>query len=268
MPGYGSVGCVILLWNAIPVPRTGWTQPSPFAVVAQARCRIAGSPILDKTSLMRTHPWPIKPFWRSPGHAAKRCAATASAVLAVACGSFNACAQAPPAPAGPGASSEAPNAYLIGPEDVLDISVWKEDGLKKELLVRPDGGISFPLIGEIQAAGKTAAQLQSEIVARLTKYIPDPVVHVSIQKIASNKIYVLGKVNKPGEYLTGRYIDVLQALSMAGGLTPFASENAIKVMRKENGKDTVLPFQFGKVRSGVELQQNIQLKSGDVILVP
>ncbi len=166
------------------------------------------------------------------------------------------------------ASSDARDGYLIGPEDVLDVSVWKEEGLKKELLVRPDGGVSFPLVGDLKAAGKTVAQLQREIVARLSKYIPEPVVNVSIVKIASNKIYVLGKVNKPGEYLTGRYVDVLQALSMAGGLTPFAAENGIKVIRKENGKEIVLPFQYGKVQSGAGLEQNIQLKSGDVILVP
>lgn len=177
-------------------------------------------------------------------------------------------AQQPASAPGANASSDGRDGYLIGPEDVLDVSVWKEDGLKKELLVRPDGGVSFPLVGDLQAAGKTAAQLQSEIVARLSKYIPDPVVNVSIVKIASNKIYVLGKVNKPGEYLTGAYVDVLQALSMAGGLTPFAAENGIKVIRKENGKETVFPFQYGKVRSGAGLEQNIQLKRGDVILVP
>jgi polysaccharide export outer membrane protein len=170
--------------------------------------------------------------------------------------------------AGNDGANDARDGYLIGPEDVLDVSVWKEDGLKKELLVRPDGGVSFPLVGDLKAAGKTAVQLQTEIVARLSKYIPDPIVSVSILKVASNKVYVLGKVNKPGEYLTGRYIDVLQALSLAGGLTPFASENGIKIIRKENGKETVLPFQYGKVQSGAGLEQNVQLKSGDVILVP
>jgi polysaccharide biosynthesis/export protein len=175
--------------------------------------------------------------------------------------------QARPAPP-PDSAAEAPDAYMIGAEDVIEISVWKEDGLKKELLVRPDGGISFPLVGDLQAAGKTAAQLQSEIVARLTKFIPDPVVNVAVLKIASNKIYVLGKVNKPGEYLTGRNIDVLQALSMAGGLTPFAAEDRIKIVRKEAGRDIVFPFAYGKVKSGTALEQNVQLKRGDVIIVP
>lgn len=158
--------------------------------------------------------------------------------------------------------------YQIGPEDVLEISVWKEEGLKKEVLVRPDGGLSFPLIGEVQAVGKTTAQIQKEITDRLEKFIPDPVVSVSLLKVVGNKIYVIGKVNRPGEFPAGRYVDVLQALSMAGGLTPFASENNIKVLRKENGKDVVMPFRYSQVQKGENLDQNIILKSGDVVVVP
>ena len=158
--------------------------------------------------------------------------------------------------------------YQIGPEDVLEISVWKEEGLKKEVLVRPDGGISFPLAGDMQAAGKTARQLQQEIVARLDKFISDPVVSVAVLKVAGNRVYVIGKVNKPGEYVAGRYVDVLQALSMAGGLTPFAAENDIKVLRKENGKDVVFEFRYAQVKAGRNLEQNIPLKGGDVVVVP
>jgi polysaccharide export outer membrane protein len=158
--------------------------------------------------------------------------------------------------------------YLIGPEDVLDISVWKEEGLKKEVLVRPDGGISFPLAGDMQAAGKTARHLQQEITQRLEKFMSDPVVSVSVQKIASNKVYVIGRVNKPGEFSAGRYLDVLQALSMAGGLTPFAAENDIKVLRKENGKELVFLFRYAQVKAGTNLEQNITLKGGDVVVVP
>ncbi len=158
--------------------------------------------------------------------------------------------------------------YQVGPEDVLSISVWKEEGLKAEVLVRPDGGLSFPLIGEVQAQGKTTEQIQKEITDRLQKFIPDPVVSVSVLKVVGNKIYVIGKVNRPGEYPAGRYVDVLQALSMAGGLTPFAAENDIKVLRKENGKDVVMPFRYSQVQKGQELDQNIMLKSGDVVVVP
>lgn len=158
--------------------------------------------------------------------------------------------------------------YQIGPEDVLAISVWKEEGLKVEALVRPDGGISFPLIGDIEAAGKTAVQLQNEITKKLEKFIPDPVVSVGLLKVAGNKIYVIGKVNRPGEFPAGRYIDVMQALSMAGGLTPFAAENGIKVLRKEGGKDVVLHFRYSDVKSGENLEQNVRLKGGDVVVVP
>lgn len=158
--------------------------------------------------------------------------------------------------------------YQIGPEDILEISIWKEEGLKKEVLVRPDGGISFPLIGDLQATGKTAVQLQQEITKKLEQFIPDPVVSVALLKVVGNKIFVIGKVNKPGEFVAGRYVDVLQALSMAGGLTPFAAENSIKVLRKEGGKDVVMPFEYSSVKRGEHLEQNIMLKGGDVVVVP
>jgi polysaccharide export outer membrane protein len=124
------------------------------------------------------------------------------------------------------------------------------------------------LIGEVQAAGKTAAQLKKEIALRLEKFIPDPVVSISLLRVGGNKIYVIGKVAKPGEFPAGRYVDVLQALSMANGLTPFASENSIKVIRKEGGKDIVIPFRYSEVKNGENLEQNIQLKGGDVVVVP
>jgi len=166
------------------------------------------------------------------------------------------------------AVEEVDSGYQIGPEDILEISVWKEEGLKKEVLVRPDGGLSFPLIGEVQAAGKTAGQLKKEIAQRLEKFIPDPVVSIALLKVIGNKIYVIGKVNRPGEFPAGRYVDVLQALSMANGLTPFAAENSIKVLRKEGGKDIVFPFRYSEVKNGENLEQNIQLKGGDVVVVP
>ena len=146
--------------------------------------------------------------------------------------------------------------------------MWKEEGLKKEVLVRPDGGVSFPLAGDVQAAGKTVQQIQQEITRRLKKFMTDPVVSVAVLKSVGNKIYVIGKVNKPGEFVAGRYVDVLQVLSMAGGLTPFAAENKIKVLRKENGEDLVFPFHYSQVKNGYNLEQNIILKGGDVVVVP
>ncbi len=164
--------------------------------------------------------------------------------------------------------SMADSGYRVGPEDILGISVWKEEGLQKEVLVRPDGGISFPLAGEMTAAGKTSDQLAVEITERLKKSINDPVVSVSVLKVSGNKIYVIGRVARPGEYVAGRYVDILQALTMAGGLTPFADEDDIKVLRKRNGKDEVFPFEYSDVSRGRHLEQNIMLQSGDVVVVP
>ena len=161
-----------------------------------------------------------------------------------------------------------PGAYLIGPEDVLDISVWKEDALKKESLVRPDGGISFPLVGDLHAAGKTTEEVRLEITDRLKKYIADPAVSVSVLKASNYKIYVIGRVNKPGDFTSGRAIDVLQALSMAGGLTPFASDSDIHVVRKLEGRELNIPFDYNNIQRGEHLDQNIILKSGDVVVVP
>jgi polysaccharide export outer membrane protein len=158
--------------------------------------------------------------------------------------------------------------YRIGPEDVLEISVWKEDALKKEVLVRPDGEISFPLAGDLKVAGRTVTEVREELSKRIAKYIPDPVVSVLVSRVASNKIYVIGRVAKPGDFAAGRYVDVLQALAMAGGLTPFADEKAIKVIRKSGGKDVVLPFDFRAVSRGENLEQNIVLQGGDVVVVP
>lgn len=166
------------------------------------------------------------------------------------------------------ASEEQQQGYLIGPEDTLEISVWREDSLQREVLVRPDGMISFPLAGDVQAAGRTSEQVSKDIKKRLSKYIPDPVVNVSVVKVAGYKVYVLGQVTKPGEFTVGRYIDVMQALTLAGGLTPYASENGIKILRRDGGKEVVLPFQYTAVRSGAGLDQNIMLRSGDVVVVP
>jgi polysaccharide biosynthesis/export protein len=158
--------------------------------------------------------------------------------------------------------------YLIGPEDALEISVWREDALKSTALVRPDGGISFPLIGELQAAGKTAAEVRTEIASRLARYVPDPVVSVSVVRVGSYRVYVIGRVNKPGDIVAGRSIDVLQALSMAGGITPFANEADIRVIRRVDGRQLSLPFDYSRVRRGGDLSQNIPLRSGDVVFVP
>jgi polysaccharide export outer membrane protein len=171
-------------------------------------------------------------------------------------------------PAPESGSLEPPSEYFIGPEDVLEISVWKEEGLEREVLVRPDGKVSFPLAGDVQAEGRTPEQVQRDITSRLQRYIPDPVVTVTVKEIGGNKVYVIGLVKAPGSYVIGRYVDVIQALTLAGGLTPFASENSIKVIRRRGAEEIVFPFEYSKVKKGSNLEQNIFLKGGDVVVVP
>jgi polysaccharide export outer membrane protein len=158
--------------------------------------------------------------------------------------------------------------YRIQPGDVLEISVWKDENMLKVVQVRPDGEISLPLANEIQAQGKTVAELRENIIERLKKFIPDPVVGVSTQVLTGNKVYVIGNVSRPGEIVANTYLDVLQALSVAGGMSPFASVNKIKVLRRENGQLISIPFRYGDIEKGKELEQNIILKGGDVVLVP
>lgn len=162
-----------------------------------------------------------------------------------------------------------PGTYKVEPGDVLTISVWKEEGLLQEVLVRPDGGISFPLAGNIQAQGKTLEQIESIISQRLADYIADPVVTVSAKQLFGNKVYVIGKVNKPGEYPINRPTDVMQGLAMAGGMTPFSAVNSIVILRRHaDGQQEAFPFRYGDVEDGDDLDQNIILQPGDVIVVP
>lgn len=158
--------------------------------------------------------------------------------------------------------------YLLGPEDMVKVSVWRDDQLTQEVVVRPDGMISFPLVGDVPAAGRTVEEVRLELVKRLGKFMPNPHVSVLATKLHSYKIYVTGRVQRPGEFLVGHYTDVLQALSLAGGLTPFAAENDIKVMRRNQGDQKVFRFRYGDIRNGKGLEQNILLQRGDVVVVP
>lgn len=174
----------------------------------------------------------------------------------------------PPAGTSPSASIGADMPYLIQPGDILQISVWKEKDMDRDVLVLPDGGLTFPLAGNIQAAGKTMDELRKEIESRLTRYIPSPVVTVAAKQTLGHKIYVVGKVNRPGEFIATRFVDVMQALGMAGGLNPYASANHIVILRRTNGVETSIPFKYGQVEDGRKLKQNILLQSGDVVVVP
>ncbi len=166
------------------------------------------------------------------------------------------------------AEAQAATGYGIQPGDLLEVSVWREEGLQKEIAVQPDGAFSFPLIGNINAENKTTEQLRAEISQRLEKFIPDPVVTVAVQQVLGHRVYVIGKVNKPGEFVVNRYVDVIQALAMAGGMNPFAAVNDIKILRRENGRETAIPFRYAEVEKGRNLEQNILLQGGDVVVVP
>jgi len=158
--------------------------------------------------------------------------------------------------------------YRLQPGDVLTISVWKEKDLESEVLVRPDGGLSFPLAGEIRAEGQTVAAIRQTLVDRLKRFIPDPVVTVAVKAIGGNHIYVIGKVSRPGEFPFSRPLDVMQALSLAGGATPYAALNDIVILRRDNGVQRALPFRYADITRGRNLGQNVILESGDTVVVP
>ena len=172
--------------------------------------------------------------------------------------------------AGENSTNDAINttSYQIGPGDVLQISVWKEEGMDQQILVRPDGEITFPLIGEVQAGGLTTRMLSDALVAKLKKYIPNPNVTVSLLQAISNKVYVIGKVNRPGEFAATAYMDVLQALTMAGGLTPYADSDEIKIIRRTATGTKMKLFDYNEVINGKQLEMNIILKAGDTVVVP
>jgi len=160
-----------------------------------------------------------------------------------------------------------PADYRAGAGDVLEISVWKDESLTKQVLVRPDGGVTFPLIGDLIAAGRSVEEIKADVATRLAEFIAAPEVNVAVISV-NQKIYVLGRVNKPGEFVTPNRVDIMQALAMAGGLTPFADRDDIKVIRRSEGQEVSFAFDYDEVAGGDSLEQNILLQRGDVIVVP
>jgi polysaccharide export outer membrane protein len=158
--------------------------------------------------------------------------------------------------------------YTVNPGDILLISVWKEDDLQGEVLVRPDGYFSFPLAGEVEATGKTVDEIRRDITEQLQRYIPDIVVTVSAQQIGGNKVYVIGQVNRPGDFLVNPRVDVMQALALAGGMTPFADVNDITILRRKGHVRMAIPFRYRDLERGKRLEQNVILQPGDVVVVP
>jgi polysaccharide export outer membrane protein len=170
--------------------------------------------------------------------------------------------------AGTLAAAETGPGYELQPGDLLHVVVWKETDLQGDVLIRPDGGISFALAGDLQAAGRTTDEVRADLQVRVRKLIPDAVVTVEVKAVNGNRVFVIGKVNKPGDFALNRPIDVMQAISLAGGVTPFASEDRIRVLHREGLQQKSVRFRYSEVAKGRHLEQNILLQSGDTVIVP
>ena len=160
------------------------------------------------------------------------------------------------------------SSYIIGPGDKLEISVWKDASLSRVVIVPPDRMLSFPLIGDIDITNLTVAKLREALTKKLSEYVPDATVTVMILEFNYLRAFVIGKVNKPGEFQITMDTNVMQILSMAEGLNPYASEGKIHILRQAEGQSIKIPFNYKEVIKGKNLEQNILLKSGDVVLVP
>jgi polysaccharide biosynthesis/export protein len=158
--------------------------------------------------------------------------------------------------------------YKLQPGDLLRVDVWKETDLQAEVLIRPDGGMSFSLAGDLMAAGLTTDELRAELESRVRKLVPGAVVTVAVKSPNGNRVFVIGKVNRPGDFPLNRPIDVMQALGLAGGATPFASVNNIRVLHREGSRQTSIRFRYDEVAKGRNLEQNVVLQSGDTVIVP
>ena len=158
--------------------------------------------------------------------------------------------------------------YVIGADDILDISVWKELEISRRVPVRSDGKISIPLLNDIQAAGLTPMQLQAQITEKLKKFLTGPQVTVTVMATNSRRIYIMGEVGRPGPIALLANMTVLQAITTAGGLSQFGNGSKIRILRTENGKQVVFSFNYKEVLTGRNPQQNIILKPGDSIVVP
>lgn len=158
--------------------------------------------------------------------------------------------------------------YRIGPGDVLNIEVWKDPALTRLVTVLPDGKVAYPLVGEIVAAGKTVSQLKTEVEMRLSFFVKDSVINVEVRQVNSLQIYVLGQVKTPGRMILTSNIDVLQALASAGGPDQFAKASRIRIFRREGGKAILFPFDYYEVTAGKNLESNILLQRGDLVMVP
>lgn len=165
-------------------------------------------------------------------------------------------------------AADKPYAYTVRPGDKLQITVWKEEQLDREITVLPDGTIDFPLVGSFQGAGKTTTEIQQIVKEKLAKTIPYASVAVTIIEAKGNTVSIIGQVARPGDVVMNQKMTVLQALSQVGGLTTYADDDDIKILRQQEGKQISIPFNYHRVSNGDELETNIELQPGDVIVVP
>jgi polysaccharide export outer membrane protein len=165
-------------------------------------------------------------------------------------------------------AAKLPAGYVIGPEDVLDIVFWRDKEMSAEVVVRPDGKISLPLLNDVQAAGYTPAQLKAALEKAATKFVAEPNATVLVKTINSRKVYITGNVAKPGTYPLADDMTVLQLIAVGGGLLEYADSEDIVVMRRENGKDRQFKFNYKEVVRQKNVAQNIVLKPGDTVVVP
>ena len=165
-------------------------------------------------------------------------------------------------------ADESDPAYRLNPGDALSVSVWGEDKLKQDVRVLPDGTITFPLAGKVDVAGLDASAVEKKVASKLEKFIPDPNVSVVVTGTEGNRVYVQGKVLKPGSVQLSGQTDVLQVVSMAGGLDKFADTKDIKVVRRNGAKQEVLRVRYNDLISGDDMSTNYVLKAGDTLVVP
>ena len=166
-----------------------------------------------------------------------------------------------------GAAAAVPAGYLIGPEDVLGVLFWREKDMSGDVVVRPDGKITLPLVNDIQAAGLTTEELRTSLTTAAAKYIEDPNVTIVVRQINSRRVFITGQIGKPGPYNLSPGLTVMQLIAQAGGLTEFADSKNILILRTENGKQLAHRFNYKEVLERKKLQQNIELKSGDTVVV-
>jgi polysaccharide export outer membrane protein len=194
--------------------------------------------------------------------------ASVLAIAALLCASPVVAQQAPAPAANGNTVASAPAGYVIGAEDVLSIVFWRDKEMSVEVVVRPDGKISLPLLNDVDAAGRTPEQLRAEIETAAKKFIAEPNAAVVVKAINSRKVYITGNVAKPGTYPLADDMTVLQLIAVGGGLLEYADRDDIVVMRRENGSDRQFKFNYKEVVRQKNVAQNIVLKPGDTVVVP